>query len=184
MISTLNFKSSFAPRSVPSCVRLIRPCHSSLSRDMVIGRSERRRAPFTTPSRSRKLNSHSARCDRGREPRKETVTAALGNGRGRQRGFITRGERWKLRMARAEIGKDAGCSRWRRTAKTTTLYPQNSDYYRSRRLCRLALLSFCRIIARERMYPLISRRLDSPPFDMSSLVRPRVRQHAFTLAAV
>lgn len=45
--------------------------------------------------------------------------------------LLRRGERWKLRSARAEISKDA-CSRCRRTAKTTTLYPRTSDYYRSR----------------------------------------------------
>lgn len=53
MISTVNFKSSFAPRSVPSYVGLIRPCRARYG-----NRPVREDVP-----RPRKLNSHCRFCE-------------------------------------------------------------------------------------------------------------------------
>lgn len=111
-------------------------CQVMSSSFVLVARYDNRAGRKDVP-RPRKLNFHSLSdgANRERGPSPTTVED--------KEALLRRGERWKLRSARAEIGKDAKVfSLACRTAKTTTLYPRNSDYYRSGRLSsRISLLS-------------------------------------------
>lgn len=132
-----NFKSSFVSQNGAK----LRRAHSSLSPDTIIVRSE-------DVPRPRKVNFHSA-SRRWWTAKRDHVAVTEKT----KRLYYTRRT---MEIENGEGGDWQGCRVFplaSQTAKTTTLYPQNSDYYRSSRLSPV-LFRYSRLKC---FYPLIMR---------------------------